>query len=106
MPGDYGDLVLVALKAVELGIALTDVEDFALAIATACQEPVTINWVPSHLVDGRVVSVNLVNTFATLSWVPDFDILVFAASKDEGFLRVPVARFDVRAMLGEDKFLC
>lgn len=95
MPSDDGDLVFVTFEAVELGIALADVKHFALTVATARQEPVFVYRVPSHLVDGRIVRVNLVNSFSSLPWVPDLYILVFAACEDQRFFGVPVTGFNV-----------
>lgn len=105
MPGNDRDLVFMTFEAVKLGIALADVKHFALTVATSGQEPVFVHRVPSHLVDGRIVRVNLVDTLSTLPWVPDLNILVFAAREDQRFFRVPVARFNVGPMLRENEFL-
>ena len=83
MPSDYSDLILVALETVELAFELTDVKDFDLLVATASQEPVSIDGVPAHLVNRRVVSMNLVDSFPSASWIPYLDVLIFASSENE-----------------------
>lgn len=83
MPRDYSDLIFMSLEAVKLAFKLTNVKDFDLLIATASQEPVPIDGVPSHLVNSRVVRMNLVDSFASASWIPYLDVLIFAASENE-----------------------
>ena len=78
-----GNLFLMTLEAVELAVELSNVEDFDFVIATARQEPVSINGVPAHLVDRGIVSMNFVDSAASLSWVPNLHVLVLAASQDE-----------------------
>ena len=83
MPRDYSDLIFMSLEAVELAFELTDVKHFDLLVATASQEPVTIDGVPAHLVNSRVVRMNLVDSFASAPWIPYLDVLIFAACENE-----------------------
>ena len=103
MPGHYGHLVLMSLKAVELTVTLTDVEHLDLVVTAPCQEPVPIDGVPADLVDRRIVSVYLIHTSAALPRIPNLDVLVFAPGQNKRFGRVPVTRFQVRTVLCEDE---
>ena len=80
MPGYDGHLVFMSLKAVEFAVTLADVKHLDLVVTTTCQEPVPIDRVPPHLVDGRIVRMYLIHTSATLPRIPNLDVLVFATS--------------------------
>ena len=82
MPRDNCHLVFMPLKTVELAVELTYVPNFDLLIPTPCQEPVSVDRVPSDLVDCRIVSMDLIHALTSGTRIPDFDILVLAASEN------------------------
>mmetsp|Transcript_23590 Transcript_23590/g.31642 ORF Transcript_23590/g.31642 Transcript_23590/m.31642 type:complete len:133 (-) Transcript_23590:497-895(-) len=95
VPSHNGDLLFVPLEAVELTVALAYIEDFNFVVATAGQEPVAIDGVPAHLIDGRVVRMDFVHVATARSRVPNLNVLVLAAREDERLGRVPVTRLDI-----------
>lgn len=105
MPGQNSDLIVVSLEAVELFVALADIKHFYLLILTARQEPIPVDWVPSHLADRVVVGWNRGHTFAALPRVPDLAKVVFTPGEDERLEGVPVATFDIAPVVGENKVL-
>ena len=70
------------LKTVELAVKLTYVPNFDLLVATSCQEPVAVDWIPTNLVDCRIVSMDLIYTLTSSARIPDFDVLILAASEN------------------------
>ena len=105
MPRDDCDLVLVPLEAIELGAEFANVEDLYLVVTTPSREPITVDRVPSNLVDRRIVRVNLIDVASTESRVPNLHILVLASRQDEGLGRVPITRLQVGSVLREFKLL-
>lgn len=64
----------MSLEHVEFLFTLPDIVDFYLRVSTSGQEPVTIDWVPSHLRHCVVVRLNGVDSLATGAWVKDLDV--------------------------------
>lgn len=83
MPRNHGDLLLVALEAIELCVHLTDIKHLDFVIAATRQEPIAIDWVPSDLVNRRVVSMDLINMLSALPWIPDLHVLVLTARQNQ-----------------------
>ena len=69
VPANNGDLRVLTFEAVNLIVGLSYIEDFDSLVLTPCDEPVTIDWVPPHLVDCIVVSRDVLKDF-TCTWVP------------------------------------
>ena len=90
MPTDNRNLCILALEAIDLGISFPDVEYFDPLVLAACDEPVAIDWVPSHLIDCIVVSRDRVHSFAATSRIPNLDVVVLASCNDERLCWVPV----------------
>ena len=105
VPANNRDLSVLSLEAVDLIVSLSDVEDFDSLVFAACDEPVAIDGIPSHLVDCVVVRGYVLENFAACTRVPNLDVVILTAGEDQRLGRVPVARPHIRSMIGEDKFL-
>ena len=104
VPGYDGNLLVMTLEAIQLRVSFAYIKHFYFLVARASQKPISIDWIPPHLIYYVVVSVNLVDSFASHSWIPQLNVLVFAARKNQRLSRVPIARLNVGAVFSESKF--
>lgn len=82
MPCSRGDMLIMALEAIELCVSFTDIEYFELVVSTSGQEPVSIDWVPADNIHLIVVGLDLIHSFALHPGIKHFDIVVFTTSQD------------------------
>jgi hypothetical protein len=85
----------MGLETVKLFISLSNVKNLNLLVLTCSEKPITINWVPAHLVNLIVVSGYSMNSLSAGSWIPNLDEVVFAPSQNKTFLGVPVTASDI-----------
>ena len=78
VPGDYRDLLIMTLEAIQLRVSFAYIEHFYFLVAGPRQKPISIDWVPPYLINYVVVRVNLINSFAPHAWIPQLHVLVFA----------------------------
>lgn len=78
VPCDHCDLVLMLLEHVEL-LHHPDIVHLDRGVARPGEQPVAIDWVPSHLVYRVIVRLKSVDLGAK-SGVPDLDLVVLAPS--------------------------
>jgi len=77
------DLLIMPLKTINLRLCFPYVEHLDFLIFTSCQEPVSVHWVPSNLVNYVVMSRNCVDALATGSRVPHLDLIIFTTRQNE-----------------------
>lgn len=78
MPCDHCDLILMLLEYVEL-LHHPDVVHLDRRVARPSEQPVAIDWVPSHLVNRIIVRLKSLNLLAE-SRVPYFNLIILAPS--------------------------
>ena len=105
MPGQHSNLVIMTFEAIKFLLGFADVKYFNFLIPTTCQKPISIYRVPPHLANSVVMSCYSMNTLSTRSRVPDLDQVVFAASQNQTFNRMPVTRLHITAMVAKFKLL-
>ena len=96
VPCDHCDLVLMLLENIEL-LHHPDVMHLDRGVTRSGEQPVAIDWVPSHLVNRVIVRLKSVNLWAE-SRVPYFNLVVLATSDNQRILRVPIAGFNIGPM--------
>ena len=105
MPADDWYLSILSFEAVYLTFSFAYVENFDSLILTACEEPISVDWIPSNLVDCIVMCGYRVHSFSTSSRIPYFDMVVFTPSDYQWLRWMPVTRPDVWSMIREDQLL-
>lgn len=73
---------ILTFEAVNLTVSFSNVKDFDSLIFASRNEPIAIDGVPSYLVDCVVVCRNRVHSFASSTWVPNLDMIVFTTCND------------------------
>ena len=102
MPAHYRYLTFLTLETVELILMLAHIEYFDLVTFASSEEPIPVYRVPANLIDGIIMGRYCVSSFRSGSWIPDFDVMIFASSDNQRFGRMPVARSDIRSVLFEN----
>lgn len=103
MPSNHRYLVFMLLKYLKF-LHFPNIMYFERIVSWTSKQPISIDWIPSHLINCVIVGLECVNFLPTF-WVPYFNLVVFAASRYNGFLRVPVASFDIWVMAFKLEFL-
>ena len=102
MPAHHRDLAFLTLETVQLIFMLAHIEYFDLITFASSEEPIPVYWIPTNLIDGIVVGRYCVGSFRPSSWIPDFDVMIFASSDYQRLGWMPVARPNIRSVLFEN----
>ena len=105
MPAHYRYLTFLTLETVELILMLAHIEYFDLITFASSEEPIPVYRVPANLIDGIIMGRYCVSSFRSGSWIPDFDVMIFASSNDQRLGWMPVAGPNIRSMLLENNLL-
>ena len=71
----------MTFKTVYLNGHISYVKDFDFVVPWTCEEPISVDRVPSYLVDSVIVGFNQLHDFS-ISRIPNSQVLVFAASQN------------------------
>lgn len=83
VPGYDGHLIIMPFETIQLRVCFPYIEHFYFLVAATSQKPIPIDWIPPDLINDVIVRVNLVDPFATNSWIPQLDMLVLARGENE-----------------------
>ena len=104
MPCEHLNLSIVAFETIKFFVQFSDIKSFYFLVTTTSQKPISIHWVPTHLVDCVIMRWDRVYAFATWSGVPNFYQVVFRTCKNQGLERMPITWFYITTMFRKSEF--
>lgn len=102
MPCECRDVLFEAAEEADVAHH-TEVEDTGCLVSGASCEELAAGGLEHGFRNGVLVAVESSET-AACSGVPELDLVVFGAGDEEAFCRVPVYRFGIPLVAGEDGF--
>jgi len=72
---------IMSFKTIDFLLHLSNVKYFDFVIARSSQEPVSIERIPSYLINRIIVCFHQVNNFSTTR-IPNSDVLIFTACEN------------------------